>query len=228
CAVVLPTVPIHAIEANKLTITTRLILRYSYIPIIVTYRAHASAVKPRIGPHQGRTRAVEAISLADNAKPSDGLSCRKMKPSSSWSKSVNDSQAIALHQAVDKIMRRFKLEPGMLAGNAYADLHVNDVGLLAILAEPGDWNVRKITQALSAPFSTVSSALDRLEVRKLVGRRRRPGDRRVVYIELTPAGTHLAKKLRTTQIETCRAMLARLSALDRDEFIRLVAQVAQG
>src|SRR5262249_57117714 len=71
CAVVLPTVPIHAIEANKLTITTRLILRYSYIPIIVTYRAHASAVKPRIGPHQGRTRAVEAISLADNAKPSD-------------------------------------------------------------------------------------------------------------------------------------------------------------
>jgi DNA-binding MarR family transcriptional regulator len=174
------------------------------------------------------TRADEAISLADNAKPSDGLSCRKMKPSPSRSKSVNDSQAIALHEAVDKIMRRFKLEPGMLAGSAYADLHVNDVGLLAILAEPRDWNVRKITQALSAPFSTVSSALDRLEVRKLVGRRRRPGDRRVVYIELTPAGTHLAKKLRATQIETCRAMLARLSALDRDEFIRLVAQVAQG
>jgi DNA-binding MarR family transcriptional regulator len=151
-----------------------------------------------------------------------------MKPSPSPSKSVNDSQAIALHKAVDKIMRRFKLEPGMLAGSAYADLHVNDVGLLAILAEPGDWNVRKITQALNAPFSTVSSALDRLEVRKLVGRRRRPGDRRVVYIELTPAGTRLAKKLRATQIETCRAMLARLSAQDRYEFIRLVAQVAQG
>jgi len=34
---------------------------------------------------------------------------------------------------VGKIMRRFKLEPGMLAGSVYADLHVNDVGLLAVL-----------------------------------------------------------------------------------------------
>ncbi len=152
----------------------------------------------------------------------------KMKPASSRKKPVNDRQAIALHEAVDKIMRRFKLEPGMLAGSAYADLHVNDVGLLAVLAEPGDWNVRKITQTLNAPFSTISSALDRLETRSLVGRRRRSGDRRVVYIELTAAGIRLAERLRATQIETCRAMLAGLPASDRDKFIRLVAQVAQG
>ena len=152
----------------------------------------------------------------------------KMKPPPTRTKPVNDRQAIALHEAVDKIMRRFKLEPGMLAGSAYADLHVNDVGLLAVLAAPGDWNVRKITQTLSAPFSTISSALDRLEARSLVGRRRRPGDRRVVYIELTAAGLRLAEKLRATQIETCRAMLAGLPVCDRDELIRLVAQVAQG
>ena len=141
---------------------------------------------------------------------------------------MNDGQAIVLHEAVDKIMRRFKLEPGMLAGSAYADLHVNDVGLLAVLAESGDWNIRKITQALGAPFSTISSALDRLEARRLVRRRRRAGDRRVVYIELTGDGLRLAEKLRATQVETCRAMLARLPARDRDEFIRLVAQIAQG
>jgi len=151
-----------------------------------------------------------------------------MKPPPLRSKPVNDGQAIVLHDAVGKIMRRFKLEPGMLAGSAYADLHVNDVGLLAVLAEPGDWNIRKITQALGAPFSTISSALDRLEARRLVRRRRRPGDRRVVYIELTGDGLRLAEKLRATQVETCRAMLARLPARDRDEFIRLVAQIAQG
>lgn len=151
----------------------------------------------------------------------------KMKPAPARTKSVNDRQALALHEAVDKIMRRFKLAPGMLAGSAYADLHVNDVGLLAVLAEPGDWNVRKITQTISAPFSTVSSALDRLEERSLVRRQRRPGDRRVVYIELTTAGIELAERLRATQIETCRAMLAGLRARDRGELIRLVAQVAQ-
>jgi len=151
----------------------------------------------------------------------------KMNPTSSRTKSVSDRQAVSLHEAVDKIMRRFKLEPGMLAGSVYADLHVNDVGLLAVLAEPGDWNVRKITQALSAPFSTVSSALDRLEKRSLVARLRRPGDRRVVYVKLSASGIRLAERLRATQIETCRAMLAGLPVRDRDELIRLVAQVAQ-
>jgi DNA-binding MarR family transcriptional regulator len=107
-------------------------------------------------------------------------------------------------------------------------LHVNDVGLLSVIAEPGDWNVRRITDALGAPVTTISSALDRLETRKLVGRRRRPGDRRVVFVELTPAGQRLAAKLRAAQIETCRAMLASVPGRDRSELIRLVAQIAKG
>jgi DNA-binding MarR family transcriptional regulator len=149
-----------------------------------------------------------------------------MKPDLSRPESVSDRHAVALHEAIDKIMRRFKLEPGMLVGSAYADLHVNDVGLLGVLAEAGDWNVRKITRTLNAPFSTVSSALDRLEKRRLISRRRRPGDRRVVYIELTAAGLRVAKKLRSTQIETCRLMLSRLSPRDREQLIHLVAGVA--
>jgi DNA-binding MarR family transcriptional regulator len=139
----------------------------------------------------------------------------------------SEHQAVALHESVDKIMRRFKLEPGMLAGSVYANLHVNDVGLLAVIAEPGGWNLRKITDAIGVPLTTISSALDRLEVRQLVKRRRRPGDRRVVFIELTRAGSRLVARLRATQIETCRAMLARLPAQDRDRLIRLVARVAQ-
>ena len=57
----------------------------------------------------------------------------KMNPTPSRTKAVSDRQAVSLHEAVGKIMRRFKLEPGMLAGSVYADLHVNDVGLLAVL-----------------------------------------------------------------------------------------------
>lgn len=155
---------------------------------------------------------------------------RLMKANRSDSKvhvvSPNDNQAVALHESVDKIMRRFKLEPGMLAGSVYANLHVNDVGLLTVISEPGDWNLKRISDALDAPVTTISSALDRLETRQLVRRRRRPGDRRVVFIELTAAGNRLAVRLRATQIETCRAMLARLPVQDRDQLIRLVAQVA--
>jgi DNA-binding MarR family transcriptional regulator len=151
-----------------------------------------------------------------------------MKRAAAHTNAVSDRQALAMYAAVDKIMRRFKLEPGLLAGSLYADLHINDVGLLTVLSEPGDWNVRKIARELDAPDSTISSALDRLERRALVARRRRPGDRRVVYIELTAAGLRLSGKLRAAHIENCRSMLMGLSARDRESLIRLATRVARG
>ncbi|MDP3852832.1 MarR family winged helix-turn-helix transcriptional regulator [Phenylobacterium sp.] len=141
---------------------------------------------------------------------------------------VDDAQAQALTAAVGALMRQFKLEPGLLAGSAYADLHVNDVGLLSMLAEACDWTVRGLAQALDAPDSTVSSALDRLEKRGLVARRRRTSDRRVMRVDLTPDGLALAQRLRAGQMENSRSMLARLTAEDRAHLVRLMAAVAQG
>ena len=61
---------------------------------------------------------------------------------------VNDPQALALHECISILMRKFRIEPGLLAGSAYADLHANDVGLFEVLAAPGAWSVRRIAQAL--------------------------------------------------------------------------------
>ena len=140
---------------------------------------------------------------------------------------IDPAQIHALTAAVAALMRQFKLEPGLLAGSAYADLHINDVSLLSILAEAGDWTVRGLAQTLSAPDSTVSSALDRLEGRGLVERRRRTSDRRVMRVELTLDGRALTDRLRAGQMENSRSMLARLTPEDRDHLIRLVAAVAQ-
>jgi DNA-binding MarR family transcriptional regulator len=141
--------------------------------------------------------------------------------------SIEPGQIQALTIAINALMRQFKLEPGLLAGSAYADLHMNDVGLLSILAEAGDWTVRGLAQTLSAPDSTVSSALDRLENRGLIERRRRTSDRRVMRVELTADGLALTDRLRAGQMENSRSMLARLTPEDRDHLVRLVAAVAQ-
>jgi len=138
-----------------------------------------------------------------------------------------DRQAAALAEGIGALMRQFKLEPGLLAGSAYADLHVNDVGLLAVLAAPGPWTVRGLAQALAAPDSTVSSALDRLEARDLIVRERHPGDRRVMQVALATEGRVLAARLKTAQMENCRGMLSRLPARDRDDLVRLVAAAAR-
>ncbi|MGA2924171.1 MAG: MarR family transcriptional regulator [Candidatus Sulfotelmatobacter sp.] len=153
---------------------------------------------------------------------------RVMKIASTRSNSVSDRQALALDEGVATLLQRFKLEPSIMAGSPYADLHANDVGLLVVIRGPEKWNVRRIAQSLGAPISTISSALDRLEKRGLVVRLRRPGDRRVVYVELTPAGHRLVAKIRASQVEVCRDMLARLSPTDREDIIRLVTQLAHG
>ena len=151
-----------------------------------------------------------------------------MKRSAAIPRKVDDHQAITLHECIATLLRHFKLEPGVLAGSAYADLHVNDIGLLQVLAEPGDWSVRKIAQALQAPISTISSALDRLESRRVIIRQRRPSDRRTVYIELTAIGLRLATKLREVQVENCRLMLLQLAPAEREELLRLVSKIVYG
>jgi hypothetical protein len=49
-----------------------------------------------------------------------------------------------------------------------------------------------------------------------------------VYIELTTLGFDWQRNYTLLRWKTCRLALARLSERDREEFIRLVAQVAWG
>ena len=86
---------------------------------------------------------------------------------------------------------------------------------------------RRVAQMLGAPMTTVSSALDRLEQRKLLARRRRPGDRRVVYVELTARGRQLAGKIHASQVAMCAEMLAELKVRERKEMVRLVLRLAK-
>jgi DNA-binding MarR family transcriptional regulator len=152
----------------------------------------------------------------------------KMKATSRPRHAVSDRQALALDEGVAALLQRFKLEPSIIAGSPYADLHTNDVGLLVMICSPEAWSIRKIARSLGAPISTISSALDRLEDRGLVARQRRIGDRRLVHVELTAAGHRLVAKIRASQIEVCRLMLARLGARDRETLIRLVTLLAHG
>jgi DNA-binding MarR family transcriptional regulator len=139
---------------------------------------------------------------------------------------VDEEQARLLHLCIAKLMRELRLEPGMLAGSAYAGLHANDVELFELLTQPGANNVRAIAVALGAPISTISSALDRLEGEELIRRIRIPTDRRMVCVELTPHGKRLATRLSNAHIRNCVVMLSRLALPERDDFVRLARQIA--
>lgn len=140
---------------------------------------------------------------------------------------VDARQALALHECIARMMREFRLEPGLLAASVYRDLHANDIGLFEVLAEPGSWSVQAIATALSVPITTISSALDRLERSGVIARKRSGEDRRMVHIELTAAGHRLASRLQEAHVQNCRAMLARLSAADRENFLRMAEQIVR-
>ena len=170
-------------------------------------------------------RISRTVSRLGAAKyPVDGITLKKR--TSSRHDAVDNQQAVSLHESIALLMRQFRIEPGLLAGSVYADLHANDIGLFEVLAGSGDWSVRRLAQALSAPISTISSALDRLERQKLIRRSRIVDDRRIVRIALTLRGRRLAVRLVDAHIENCRAMLAQLSSDEREQFCRLAAQIA--
>ena len=138
---------------------------------------------------------------------------------------VDEAQVDAFLAGVTGLLRRFKLEPGLLADSVYADLHHNDIGLLTHLKPEDAQPVRALAAELGAPDSTISSALDRLARRGLIQRRPSDADRRSVLISLAPEGVALVDRLLQIQRENCRAMLSLLLPEDRATLIRLAGNM---
>ena len=211
-----PTLATHASASAAIKQRTRfglILFPPSDIPIVVVYDTKRFCQTARNGADS--TAMVERKQLA----------LHKKMPTTPRTKPIEDRQALALHQVISALMREFRLEPGLLAGSAYADLHANDIALFEVLSGPGEWNVRSVAQAISVPITTVSSALDRLERKGLIARYRIPEDRRIVRLSLTAHGRRLAVSLEKTHIDNCRAMLARLGAKDREQFLDLAAKL---
>jgi DNA-binding MarR family transcriptional regulator len=78
------------------------------------------------------------------------------------------------------------------------DLTASEINALAILADGHGRTVSELGAAAGSRASTLTSVLDRLERRGHITRGTRPGDRRVVVVELTASGRQAADRIRRT------------------------------
>ena len=78
------------------------------------------------------------------------------------------------------------------------DLTPSEINALGNLADGVARTVTELGTASGTRPATVTGVLDRLERRGLITRGARPGDRRVVLIELTKDGIHSAELIRDT------------------------------
>ncbi|HEY2550122.1 MAG TPA: MarR family transcriptional regulator [Streptosporangiaceae bacterium] len=76
------------------------------------------------------------------------------------------------------------------------DLTASEINALANLADGRGRTVSELAAAVGARPTTLTSVLDRLERRGHITRGTRPGDRRVVLIELTASGRRAAATIR--------------------------------
>ncbi|AYF79237.1 MarR family transcriptional regulator [Nocardia yunnanensis] len=91
-------------------------------------------------------------------------------------------------------------------------LNPSEINVLANLADGRCRTVSELAREVGSRPTTLTSMLDRLEGRGLLGRATRAGDRRVVVIELTDAGLTTARTIRTAFTRLERRALAGLPA----------------
>src|SRR6266511_1120835 len=91
--------------------------------------------------------------------------------------------------------------------------------LFYIEQHPGCY-MGEVAKAFDVTLPAITQIADRLEQKQFLSRGTAPADRRVYTLELTSEGKALVRELHTLQIEGLEAVLARMSARDRDRVIR--------
>ena len=115
-----------------------------------------------------------------------------------------DSVLLALQRATHATWHTLAAE---LAG---LELTASEINALASLADGRARTVSELGAATGTRPTTLTSVLDRLERRGHLTRGARPGDRRAVLIELTPAGRQAAGRIRQALAGLERRALAGL------------------
>ncbi len=97
--------------------------------------------------------------------------------------------------------------------------------MLLVLGLPDRQNQGFYAEQLDVEAITLGRMLDRMEEAGLIERRRDPADRRAWRVHLTAAGQDLLPHLREDIAPMVEAMLAGVSAADRDRLAALLEQV---
>lgn len=124
------------------------------------------------------------------------------------------------------VLYKSKFEPENMP-EELKTLSALELGVLNLLEWKPDLYVKNIIELLNVPNSTLTSAIDRLEKKKIVSRSIYSGDKRSFKLVLTDQGKNLIKKRIKFKKEMFKMLL---EALDNNEerkmLIRLLEKMA--
>ena len=105
---------------------------------------------------------------------------------------------------------------------ASTGLCLSDFAVLEVLLHKGPQPISKIGQKVLLTSGSITTAIDRLQARKLVIRERDPGDGRVFRVRLTPKGRKLIEQAFTEHASNLETVVDVLTVEERRELVRML------
>jgi DNA-binding MarR family transcriptional regulator len=135
-----------------------------------------------------------------------------------------DKQVTALRNAIDKLVRRFKIAE--TAGDDALKLNPIDLQAMFFVAEHPNCTATEVSQYLGVAATTMSAVADRLVRQGLITRERVSSNRRIVSLALSEEGLRRVDTAVQTQNDHCRAMLSALESDERTCFLSAIVKIA--
>jgi MarR family transcriptional regulator, 2-MHQ and catechol-resistance regulon repressor len=110
---------------------------------------------------------------------------------------------------------------------AAAGLGLSDFAVLEILLHKGPLPVNTIGRQVMLTSGSITTAIDRLEKKRLVLRQACPNDRRVTYVALTAPGRTLIRRVFKLHAQRLETVFALLSETERSALATLLKKLGK-
>lgn len=134
----------------------------------------------------------------------------------------NQERLLALSSLFKAVIKRFRQE---WADRMDTDITVTQFRLLHMLKSQGMQRVAEVAEYLCITPGAVTGIADRLIEKGLMERVRSEEDRRVVYLQITPAGEEQFLSMQKIQNEAVAAMFRYLPERDVEELHRIFSHL---
>src|SRR5439155_17562834 len=130
-------------------------------------------------------------------------------------------RAADLRDLVQDILKQFQSVNAAAANGPHAELNVQELRLVEFIGNEGPRMMRELAEYLTVAVNSVTSIVDGLERKGLVGRHRSTEDRSVVRVELTDAGQVMYRSVADVNMRLFRSMLRALTDDEQEIFMVL-------
>lgn len=135
--------------------------------------------------------------------------------------------AAELRNLVQEFLQRFRQVDAAAVNGPQADLSMQELRVVEYLGDVGTTRMKELAEYMLLAVNSVTSLIDKLEEQGLIRRERSNDDRRVVNVELTPAGKGVYQAAVGEKLSLLRLMLGGLDAKEQETFMALFRKIAR-